>query len=47
MIIIMVGVSIAVGIKGEKEPKEGTLFIESESPSGLVTQLGSVSIIIQ
>ena len=41
------GVTIPVGIKGEKEPKSGVLIIEAEAPSGLVTLLGNVPIVIQ
>ena len=41
------GVSLSVGIKGESEPVSGTLFLTAESPSGVVSQLGSVSIVIQ
>lgn len=41
------GVTIPVGIKGETEPKSGVLIIEAEAPSGLVTLLGNVSIVIQ
>ncbi len=41
------GVSLSVGVKGEKEPKSGTLFIEAEAPSGLVTPLLAIPIIIQ
>ncbi len=41
------GLQHSVGVKGEKEPKSGTLFIQAETPSGVVTQLGSVGIVIQ
>jgi hypothetical protein len=41
------GVSLSVGIKGETDPISGTLFLTAESPSGLISQLGSVSIVIK
>ena len=41
------GLELFVGVKGEKEPKSGTLFLQAETPSGFVTQLGSVGIVIQ
>jgi len=41
------GLQFSVGVKGEKEPKSGTLYISAETPSGVVSQLGSVSIVIQ
>ncbi len=41
------GVSLSIGVKGEQEPKSGTLFIEAEAPSGLVTPLAAIPIIIQ
>ena len=41
------GMQIFVGIKGAKEPVSGSLFLEAESPNGLVTALGSVAVVIQ
>jgi hypothetical protein len=40
------GLVFGVVVKGEDIPKNGTLFIETETPKGVVTQLATVPIVI-
>ncbi|QOL24642.1 hypothetical protein LP316_09825 [Thalassotalea sp. LPB0316] len=41
------GAAFGVSIKGENEPKTGTLLIEVETPSGTVTTYNAITIVIQ
>ena len=40
------GLAFSVSVKGEKEPKSGSLIISATSPSGVSTVLGSIPITI-
>lgn len=41
------GLAFGVSIKGESEPKSGTLLIEVETPSGVISGYNAINIVIQ